>query len=150
MSVNPIQEKTQVWKAAKEHSRGCLPPAVRLPPGVFHSIDQVNFSRTQSTFIDGKSTKSVQSQLSQERGQPFQENKSTSAGSKVNGFRTEMELLIFRVRIESTFFRKRQDIQEKTRSFKSFSSFSFFNLIENTIEQFYYYIYNNKEFLLCI
>ena len=38
----------------------------------------------------------------------FQENKSTSAGSKVNGFRTEMELLNFKVKIESTFFRKRQ------------------------------------------
>ena len=48
-----------------------------------------------------------QSQLSHERGQPFQENKSTSAGSKVNWFRTEMELLIFKVKIESTFFKKK-------------------------------------------
>ena len=49
-----------------------------------------------------------QSQLSQESSQPFQENKSTYAGSKVNQFRTGMELLILKVKIESTFFRKRQ------------------------------------------
>ena len=29
---------------------GCLPPAARLPPSVFHGMEQVNFSRMESTY----------------------------------------------------------------------------------------------------
>ena len=48
-------------------------------------------------------------------------NKSTSAGSEVNWFRTEMELLILKVKIESTFFRKRHSpayASKKSKNYK--------------------------------
>ncbi len=80
----------QMWKKEKEHSRELSAPAVRLPPSVFYSMEQVNFFRMKSTFGKEKSTKSVQSQ-------PFQEKESTFIETKVNEFRIEMEVLIFRV-----------------------------------------------------
>ena len=59
--------------------------------------------------------------------------------AKVNEFRTEMEVLIFKVKIESTFFRKRQP---GFSNFSDFSKFFYRYPWDEQLKTNNYYIYN--------